>query len=190
MELPTQIFLYGLALSIVALSLTVGYLITLHRKTITDVYKTKKDERIKLANLVNDKANKIIEILSADLEKKLMADLESVVTDSKALFARKLENVTDAIGTEMLAQTKDVGRVLHQQALGIEEGVRKVVEEKYKVVETEIADYKTKKLAEIDKKAGEILKEVFSSALTDLSIKDHEKLVLTKIENAKRQKLL
>lgn len=188
-NLPTQIFLYGLALSVGVLALTVAYLVTLYRKTVSEVYNLKKTDRVKLSDEITKRADKVITVLSGDLEKRFRQELEDTIDDSKVLLSSQIQNVTSQIGEDMLVQVKDVGKIMRESTLGIQEGVRKVVEEKYAQVEKEIEEYKAKRYAEIDAKAPEILKKVLTSVISKAAAADQERLVLDSLEDAKRQNI-
>lgn len=189
-NLPTQIFLYGLALSVGVLTITVAYLVTLYRKTVSEVYNLKKADRIKLSDEITKRADKVITLMSTDLEKRFRSELEGAIDDSKVLLASQIHNVTAQIGEDMTLQVKDVGKIMRESTLGVQEGVRKVVEQKYAELEKEMQDYKVKKYAEIEAKSKEILSKVVTSAITKVASVEPEKLVLSSLEDAKRQNLL
>lgn len=189
-NLPTQIFLYGLALSVGVLTFTVAYLVTLYRKTVSEVYNLKKADRIKLSDEITKRADKVITLMSTDLEKRFKGELESTIDDSKVLLASQIHNVTAQIGEDMAAQVADVGKIMRESTLGVQEAVRKVVEEKYAQVEKEIEDYKAKEYGEIETKAKEILSKVLTTTITKAANMDPGKLVMETLEDAKRQNLL
>ncbi len=191
MDITTQIFLYGLALGVVTLAITIFYLLNLYKDVVKKLSEVKTGEKIKINEYVEKKAQNVIDALSEDVKKKMQSELLEVVKNTKTNLDKKTEELVIELKNQFSSQAFGSDKSIKEGLMGIEEGARKVVEEEYGQVKNELATYKKQKMAEIDAKVKEILPQVLKEVVTkSLSPSQQEELVLNALENAKRQNLL
>lgn len=191
MDITTQIFLYGLALAVVTLAITIFYLLNLYRDVVKKLSDVKTGEKIKINEYVEKKAQNVIDALSEDVKKKMQSELLEVVKNTKTNLDEKTEELVTELKNQFSSQAFGSDKSIKEGLMGIEEAARKVVEEEYGQVKNELATYKKQKMAEIDAKVKEILPQVLKEVVTkSLSPSQQEELVLNALENAKRQNLL
>ncbi len=190
MDITTQIFLYGLALGVVTLAITIFYLLNLYRDVVKKLSETKTSQAIKINEYVGKKAQNVIDALSEDVKKKVQSELSDAVKDTRVNLDKKIEELVIELKNE-LSQTLGGDKSLKEGLMGVEEGARKVIEEEYIQTKNELAAYKKQKMTEIDAKVKEILPQVLKEVVTkSLSPSQQEELVLNALENAKRENLL
>lgn len=191
MDITTQIFLYGLALAVVTLAITIFYLLNLYRDVVKKLSDVKTGEKIKINEYVEKKAQGVIDALSEDVKKKMASQLSEVIENTKTNLDKKTEELVIELKNQFSSQTFGSDKSIKEGLMGIEEAARKVIEEEYGQVKNELATYKKQKMAEIDAKVKEILPQVLKEVVTkSLSPSQQEELVLNALENAKRQNLL
>lgn len=191
MDITTQIFLYGLALAVVTLAITIFYLLNLYRDVVKKLSDVKTGEKIKINEYVEKKAQNVIDALSEDVKKKMASQLSEVIENTKTNLDKKTEELVIELKNQFSSQTFGSDKSIKEGLMGIEEAARKVIEEEYGQVKNELATYKKQKMAEIDAKVKEILPQVLKEVVTkSLSPSQQEELVLNALENAKRQNLL
>ncbi len=191
MDITTQIFLYGLALGVVTLAITIFYLLNLYRDVVKKLSETKTSQAIKINEYVGKKAQNVIDALSEDVKKKVEGQLSDVVKNTKTNLDEKIEELVVELKNQLSSQTLGSDKSIKEGLMGIEEAARKVIEEEYIQTKNELAAYKKQKMTEIDAKVKEILPQVLKEVVTkSLSPSQQEELVLNALENAKRENLL
>lgn len=191
MDVTAQIFLYGLALGVVTLSITIFYLLNLYKDVVKKLSETKTGQNLKINQYVEKKAQTLIDALSEDVKKKMEEELLVVVRNTKSNLDKKIEDIVLELKNQISSQALGADKSVKEAILGVEEGVRKTVEDEYAQVKTDLETYKKQKMAEIDAKVKEILPVVLKDVVTkSLSPSQQEELVLNALENAKRQNLL
>ena len=184
MDTTTQIFLYGLALAVVALSVTVFYLLSLYKGIVEKYSDIKVAEKIKIDMYIDKKLKLVIDALASDTQGKMEGILSLVVRNTKMNLESEINELVKQLKSQLEKEMAGAGSSLKEEISGIGEGARRVVEE-------ELEAYKVKKMAEIDAKVKQMLPDILRSLLgKSLDPSQQEELVMNALEDAKRQNLL
>lgn len=165
-------FFYGAILIIVLLSLCILYLVFVYRRLLekyTDLsiegQKKEVNQKIKIetSNFVNQKVNLAVE--------KATEEAVSLISKNAKSTAENLSK-------------KTVEKLIEE-----EKGEEQAVAGEFNDAKVEIEKYKSQELEKIRKRALEILEEITPKIIADsINRENQEKLIISELENAKRNK--
>jgi F0F1-type ATP synthase membrane subunit b/b' len=130
--------------------------------------------------------------------KKGRAIIEEAKIKALRIIADAYSEEIRAISAEIAVEFKNEAileiarfkKELEERVIDVETAAEKVLAEEFDDIKAEIERYKASKIAEIDRKSREILIDVTEQVLGKaLDLRAHEDLVLSALENAKRQNL-
>ncbi len=172
MQLPTILIILG-SLAIVALTVSVLYLVFVYRKLLERYHElTIEDETSDFKNRLRFES----EIYSNKLAQK---SVDKAIENSVKLISKK--------GAEI---AKDMRKKALEE-LSIEHKAQEdAVSDEFEEAKLQIAAYKKQKMETIDAKVNEIIKEVTKDILSKgINEEEHKQLILKALENAKQSNL-
>jgi len=118
------------------------------------------------------------------LNKEYQAELDKTKKEAIDLFNNVSQSINETANKEII----DFKTTLEEQTVNSEKMVTDRIEEAYKKVSDEIADYKKNKLAEVDQTAGQRMHEIANYVLGNgLSIDQQEVLIQSALQELKKQ---
>ncbi len=188
MDVTSQIFLYGLALAVVTLSLTIFYLISLYRDLVKKLANVKAGEKIKVKADLEETSKHAIDLITNQVQKKMEDQFAAIIASSKANLEKDITSIVGEIKTQLTSQMSGIGQTLKDEVVGADTAAQKVLAEEHDKVKKELDEFKKEQMDAILAKAKIILPEVLKDAVTkSLDPATQEDLILNSLENAKRQ---
>lgn len=161
-------------------------------------YKAEKDlfearARHKAISLVEEAKNKALGILenaklqaSAD-KGDLGEELQKVSQLQLDSYKQVLQNISKSIESDAKSEIEDFKKALETETVSAQKNLAEKTESSYEQANKLIEEYKIKKMAEIDKKVYEILKEASGEILGHtISFEKQTEMVLAALEEAKK----
>ncbi len=188
MDVTSQIFLYGLALAVVTLSLTIFYLISLYRDLVKKLANVKAGEKIKVKADLEETSKHAIDLVTNQVQKKMEDQFAAIIASSKANLEKDITSIVSQIRTQLTSEMSGIGQTLKDEVVGADTAAQKVLAEEHDKVKKELDEFKKEQMDAILGKAKIILPEVLKDVVTkSLDPAAQEDLILNSLENAKRQ---
>lgn len=144
-----------------------------------DITREMQDSLTKVA----EESVKLVQGRSVESEKAF----RDVVDEIKAEFAKEAEKKLTAIQSIAQEEADEFKSMLLRETVGSQQFIGKKIGSDFQDVQSQIAEYKKEKMAEVDKQINSIIKEVVKETLgQSITILLHEDLVLASLENAKK----
>lgn len=118
-----------------------------------------------------------------------LAAYQQLLGEVKKENIKTAQNISKAIESETESQIQDFKGILEKETLDSQRQVAAKIEEEYKQVEVEIKAYRQERLNAMQEDIFKILKEIIREVLgKDISIKEHEDMVMAALNKAKEEK--
>ncbi|HEX6977348.1 MAG TPA: hypothetical protein VF185_03255 [Patescibacteria group bacterium] len=188
MDVTSQIFLYGLALAVITLTLTIFYLISLYRDLVKKLANVKAGEKIKVKADLDQTTKRVIDAVTDEVQKKMETQFSSIIAGSKTNLEKDIASIVSEVRTKLTSDVSGIGQTLKEEVVSADTAAKKVLEEEHDKVKLELAEFKKKQMDEIVAKAKIILPQVLKDVVVkSMDPKTQEDLIINSLENAKRQ---
>lgn len=131
---------------------------------------------------------------SVEVKKATVAQLsnfQSVLSVAEKEVGQAFGNISENIKVELEKEMQTLRTSLAEEIIRSQGVAKKTVEEAYKKVDMEIDAYKELRKRQIDERIFEILTDIVTKVSgKSLKLEDHEDLVISALEEAKRQNAL
>jgi hypothetical protein len=145
---------------------------------LDNTYTISKESRQKLEDnlqTIYEKQEKVLDNLSEEL----LEYYRQAIEEGKKENIRTLYEVTEAMRKEALQGVDELKDVVKRETMGAQDALEQKITSEYAKVDSEIRDYKNKKVEALNKKIFELLSNVHSEVLgEELDQIKHEKLIL------------
>lgn len=176
------------------------YLSLQHKKAEFDLQKDEEArEIIKNANIkaqeILGQAQNISTQQQEGLQNKLneatqtyAKSYEDALAKTQSVIGTMLQNISNDIKKGVTGEIDVFRQSLQQEVVKSKDEMRKVVIEAFKKADSEVESYKKARLQQVDKEILVMVKRVAERVLAkEISVDEHEKLVLKALEEAKKQ---
>ncbi|GAF70001.1 unnamed protein product, partial [marine sediment metagenome] len=170
----------------------------------TDSLKRTQIEAQKLIDEASQKAQEIIRNTKTFTDKStnlLTQEIQNATQNYAVLYGETLRRIQDEsvkivatipndVKESVINELTSLRSILQDELKRSQEEARKIIGQVYKEVETEIENYKEKRMKQLDDSILEIVEQVSRKVLAkEISLEEHEKLVMKALEEAKRQEI-
>lgn len=102
----------------------------------------------------------------------------------------RMDNVSEDIKGDLKIKVEDFTKSLYEKIVETHSVASKALQDTYKKAELEVEDYKNKRIQDIENSLLHLVERIVKKVLErEISLEEHEKLVIKSFEEAKRQKM-
>ncbi len=191
-------------LGVIVLSFTLAVVLFAYDRQLREMRKLKKDKatvdekaRQKAEELVKGARDKAVEIIGEAkvdatkwqqiLDQEINKSLQEEIGDYK----NKLHTVSEQITADVKSEAGDLKKVLEMETIGAQKAAAERMKEEFAKIDKEAADYRVKKLSQIENDIANILETVAKKAVGKaLDFNDQTEMIIDSLEKAKKQNVI
>lgn len=145
------------------------------------------DARSFLKKQLEDASNKQVIKLENTTEEMLLGYKEALKKE-KEFGVKTMQKVSKDIKLEALDEIDEFAKVLHKETVDSEKAVEKKLSAEYKKANSEIENYKQEQIQKINSKINGLITDIMRELIgSELSVEQHENLVMEALNKAKSQ---
>lgn len=148
----------------------------------------------KIINMARMRAEKIMDeanLTSRELQKELDKMVDEASKSHMGEYKEKIQNISNSIESKLQKGADEYGKILEMETIAAQKAVAKKLEEEYRRIEAELANYREKRIVEIKDKLQVSLDAGFKRAFgLEISEKTNEDLVRKAIEEARNRHVI
>ncbi len=149
---------------------------------ISNTYVISKESRAMLERSVNEIYEKQGRVLG-NISDEILESYRLAVEEGKKDNIRTLYEVTEAMRQEAIQGVNELKDVVKKETIGAQDALEEKITTEYAKIDSEVKEYKSKKVEGLNKKIFELLSNVYMELMgEDLDQIKHEKLILTLLE--------
>lgn len=186
------------------MSVILSMVLVAYDRLLRKVQLVKQDEE-RYSKSASAKAEKIIEMARIRAEKildeanltsrELQQELDRMVDDASKShmgeYKEKIQNISNSIENKLQKGAEEYGKILEMETIAAQKAVAKKLEAEYKRIEGELAEYREKRLSEINDKLSVSIEEGLKKAFgLEIGEKINEDIVRKAIEEARNSHVI
>ena len=149
---------------------------------ISNTYVISKESRDRLERSIDDIYEKQGRVLG-NLSDEILESYRLAIEEGKKDNIRTLYEVTEAMRQEAIQGVNELKDVVKKETIGAQDALEEKIMTEYAKVDSEVKEYKSKKVEGLNKKIFELLSNVYMDLMNeDLDQIKHEKLILSLLE--------
>jgi len=150
---------------------------------ISNTYVISKESRAKLERSINEIYEKQGHILG-NLSDEILENYRLAIEEGKKDNIRTLYEVTEAMRQEAIQGVNELKDVVKKETIGAQDALEEKITMEYAKVDSEVKEYKSKKVEGLNKKIFELLSNVYTELMNEeLDQVKHEKLILSLLDS-------
>jgi hypothetical protein len=191
-------------IGVVLLSVILSMVLVAYDRLLRKVQLVKQDEE-RYSKSASVKAEKIIDMARIRAQKildeanltsrELQQELDKMVDDASKLhmgeYKEKIQNISNSIENKLQKGAEEYGKILEMETIAAQKAVAKKLEAEYKRIEGELAEYREKRLAEINDKLSVSIEVGLKKAFgLEIGEKINEDIARKAIEEARNSHVI
>ncbi|OGM19311.1 hypothetical protein A2955_05045 [Candidatus Woesebacteria bacterium RIFCSPLOWO2_01_FULL_37_19] len=151
----------------------------------------KASEIITSAEIFPQQESKLLQQKIAEAAQIYLNKYQEGLTLAQQESAKNLSGISEDIKNAVVGEIAKFSRTIQQETLTSKEKIAQAIKEAYQKAEGDVNDYKEIRFKQVDEKIFILLSEISRKVLSkEISLEEHEKLVIKALEEAKSEGIL
>jgi polyhydroxyalkanoate synthesis regulator phasin len=151
----------------------------------------KAQELVKVSSVFNDAEKAKLQTALTALVNEEIKEYRKVLDEAGKVSISAVERLSRDVKDQITPELGNIKETIEKQIKNASEETKVAISSAYAIVEKEVDDYKKKMLTEIDKLTLSVVKELSQKVLgKTISTKEQEDMVISALEEAKKQRII
>ena len=151
----------------------------------------KAQELVKVSSVFNDQERTKLQTALTQLANEEIKEYRKVLDEAGKASINAVERLSKDVKDQITPELGNIKKTIENQIKNASEETKIAISSAYTIVEREVDDYKKKMLTEIDKLTLSVVRELSQKVLgKTISTKEQEDMVISALEDAKKQRIL